>query len=121
MGFLDSLNEIDATQLNEEKTDLRDRSSTVSIASNRSSTLDLDSFATNPMMSSAKDVDQPNVKASKWSKEADVYAEQLKEKNIAVISLGVIVNGEAVGKKSMRSRYSLIDAVGKLLRVFMYD
>jgi phosphatidylinositol-4,5-bisphosphate 3-kinase len=80
VNFLDSLNEIDATQLNEEKTDLRDRSSTVSIASNRSSTLDLDSFATNPMMSSAKVIDQPNVKASKWSKEADVYAEQLKEK-----------------------------------------
>ena len=80
VNFLDSLNEIDASQLNEEKTDLKDRSSTVSIASNRSSTLDLDSFATNPMLSSAKVIDQPNVKASKWSKEADVYAEQLKEK-----------------------------------------
>ena len=32
------------------------------------------------MMSSAKDVQQPKNKESKWSKEADVYAEQLKER-----------------------------------------
>ena len=80
VNFLDSLNEIDATQLNEEKTDLKDRSSTMSIASNRSSTLDLDSFATNPMMMFRQSYRPAKCHKSKWSKEADVYAEQSKEK-----------------------------------------
>ena len=39
VGFLGSLDEIDATLLNEEKTTSKDRSSTISIASSRSSIL----------------------------------------------------------------------------------
>ena len=57
----------------------KDRSSTISIASAETAFL-IWLFATNPMMmSSTKDVQQP-AKESEWSKEADVYAEQSKER-----------------------------------------